>query len=104
MSLSFCLVMYLISLFLYFFLLFLLVLTQMLTDEDHSVTKESVQKFVALVDTDPSTEDLDTLFPEVRRGRGGEEREGGGGKEREGWMDGGRGREGGNSEWKRGKE
>ena len=93
MSLSFCLVMYLISLF---FLLFLLVLTQMLTDEDHSVTKESVQKFVALVDTDPSTEDLDTLFPEVRRRRGGEEREG--------WMDGGRGREGGNSDLKRGKE
>ena len=97
MSLSFCLVMYLISLF------FLLVLTQMLTDEDHSVTKESVQKFVALVDTDPSTEDLDTLFPEVRRGRGGEGRGGEGGG-REGWMDGGRGREGGNSEWKRGKE
>lgn len=38
----------------------------MLTDEDHLITKESVQKFVALVDTDPSTEDLDTLFPEVR--------------------------------------
>ena len=87
MSLSFCLVMYLISLF------FLLVLTQMLTDEDHSVTKESVQKFVALVDTDPSTEDLDTLFPEVRRGRGGEEREGGGGRRgRDGWMEGGEGR------------
>ena len=81
--------MYLISLF---FLLFLLVLTQMLTDEDHSVTKESVQKFVALVDTDPSTEDLDTLFPEVRRGR--EERKGGGEGEggREGGMEGGEGR------------
>ena len=73
----------------------------MLTDEDHSVTKESVQKFVALVDADPSTEDLDTLFPEVRRGREGRE---GGGKEREGWMDGGRGREGGNSDLKRGRE
>ncbi|XP_019848743.1 PREDICTED: ubiquitin carboxyl-terminal hydrolase 32-like isoform X2 [Amphimedon queenslandica] len=42
----------------------ILFLTQMLTDEDHLITKESVQKFVALVDTDPSTEDLDTLFPE----------------------------------------
>ena len=79
--------MYLISLF---FLLFLLVLTQMLTDEDHSVTKESVQKFVALVDTDPSTEDLDTLFPEVRRGREG--RGGGGRRGRDGWMEGGEGR------------
>ena len=87
MSLSFCLVMYLISLF---FRLFLLVLTQMLTDEDHSVTKESVQKFVALVDTDPSTEDLDTLFPEVRRRREG--REGGGRRGRDGWMEGGEGR------------
>ena len=87
MSLSFCLVTYLISLF---FLLFLLVLTQMLTDEDHSVTKESVQKFVALVDTDPSTEDLDTLFPEVRRGREG--REGEGRRGRDGWMEGGEGR------------
>lgn len=55
----------------------------MLTDEDHSVTKESVQKFVALVDTDPSTEDLDTLFPEVRRGREG--RRGRGREGKGGW-------------------
>lgn len=38
----------------------------MLTDEEHVITKETVQKFVASIDTDPTSEDLDTLFHEVR--------------------------------------
>ena len=47
--------------------LFGLVLTQMLVDSDvNAITKETLQKFVAMVDIDPTTEDLSTLFHNVR--------------------------------------
>ena len=41
------------------------VIAQMLTDEG-VIMKETLQKFIASVDVDPTTEDLETLFNKVR--------------------------------------
>lgn len=41
------------------------VIAQMLTEEG-IIMKDTLQKFIASVDVDPTTEDLETLFNKVR--------------------------------------